>query len=223
MRRLLDGFLRLVGAATLIGLALGLALLIGAGYWMRVDDAPRQADFIIPLAGNEGRLIKAAELYHTGFAPAILLSNAYEEPSDRLDRLRWKIGFPSYGRDEYMARLAAALEVSHAVADSFGNGHISTVEEAEALREYLKGKPARLLLVTSPSHARRAKMVFVDILPRCEITVVATDDDGFDNAWWRDQRTAQHLILEFAKTAHYMLGGAFRSTDPGAARAAASD
>ncbi|MFH1915289.1 MAG: YdcF family protein [Pseudomonadota bacterium] len=222
MRRLLDTFLRLVGAVALTGLVLGLALVIGAGYWMRVDDTPRQADYIIPLAGNEGRLIKAAELIHQGYAPVILMSNAYTLPPSRLDHLRWEIGFPNYEMDEYHARLAALLGVAGAMGGSFGNGHISTAEEAEALKAYLDGRSPRLLLVTSPTHTRRAKMIFEDVLPECEITVVATDEDGFDNAWWRDQHMAQHLILEFAKTAHYLLGGVFRSTDDGAAKAAGS-
>lgn len=222
MRRLFDTFLRLVGAVTLVGLVLGLTLMIGAGYWMRVNDTPRQADYIIPLAGNEGRLIKAAELIHQGFAPVILMSSAHELPPSRLDQLRWEIGFPNYERDEYHARLAAMLGVAGAMGGSFGNGHISTVEEAEALKAYLDGRTPRLLLVTSPTHARRAKMIFENVLPECEITVVATDEDVFDNTWWRDQHMAQHLVLEFAKTAHYLLGGVFRSTDQGAAKAADS-
>ena len=213
MRRVFDAFLRLVGAATLIGLTAGIALLIGAGYWMRVNDAPQQADYIIPLAGDSGRLIKAAELYHQGFAPVILLSNSAELPATGLDRLRWEIGFPNLERDDYHMRLLAVLGAQTSVAGSFGHGHISTVEEAEALREYLKGQPARLLLVTSPTHARRAKMIFEDILPECEITMVATDEGGFGADWWKDQYAAQNLVLEFAKTAHYLLGGVFRSTD----------
>ncbi|MUM78126.1 YdcF family protein [Pseudodesulfovibrio sp. F-1] len=213
MRRLLDGLLRLIGAVTLAGLVLALGLIIGAGHWMRVNDAPKQADYIIPLAGKTSRLIKAAELYHQGFAPVILMSNARELPPSRLDELRLEIGFPNYETHEYHARLAALLGVGDAMGGSFGNGHISTVEEAEALKAHLAGSTPRLLLVTSPTHTRRAKMVFESTLPECEITVVATDEDGFDNTWWRDQRMAQFLVMEFAKTAHYLLGGVFRSTD----------
>jgi len=219
MRRTLDAFLRLVGAATLLGLILGLALIFGAGYWMRVNETPVQADYIIPLAGDTGRLIKAAELYHQGFAPIILRSNAHVHPPSREEQLRWEIGFPNYEREEYLARLAALLGVAGAMGGSFGNGHISTVEEAEALRAHLAGRTPRLLLVTSPTHTRRAKMIFENTLPECEITVVATDEYGFENAWWRDQRMAQLMVMEFAKTAHYLLGGVFRSTDSGSAAA----
>jgi uncharacterized SAM-binding protein YcdF (DUF218 family) len=213
MGRLLGGLIRIMSTLALLGVCLGLVLMRCAGYWMQVNDTPEQADYIIPLAGDDTRLIKATELYHQGFAPMVLLSNAVEPTPTRLDALRWKMGYPHYERTEYRARLLGLLGVPASVTDSFGKAHISTVEEAEALRTYLRGRQARLLLVTSPTHARRAKMIFEDVLPECRIMVSDTDEGTFGATWWRDQQTAKELILELSKTVHYLLGGVFRSTD----------
>jgi uncharacterized SAM-binding protein YcdF (DUF218 family) len=213
MSRLFGWMLKFVGAMTLAGLALGLGLMIFAGSWMRVNDQPRQADYIIPLAGDSDRLITAAELYNQRFAPVILLSNAKSFPSTRLEKLEWQMGYPNYTDREYCFRLLGLLGIDPSTTESFGKGHISTIEEAEALRAYLNGRTPSLLLVTSPSHARRAKMIFQDVLPGCRIMVTTSENGWFGKEWWKDQAAAQNLILEFAKTIHYLLGGGFRSTD----------
>lgn len=213
MKRVFGYFLQLIGGATLICLVGGTVVLIFAGYWMDVNDAPRKADYILPLAGNANRLIKTAELYEQGYAPTILISNARRIPPNRLQRLQWKMGYPHYSPDQYRSLLLKQLGAEDAKLEPFGNGHVSTVEEAEALRAHLNGKAVRLLIVTSPYHARRAKMIFHDILPECEIEVTTTRDGMFKKKWWDDQESANLLVMELAKTVHYLLGGVYRSTD----------
>lgn len=198
---------------TLLGLVSCAVTLYFAGHWMRVNEQPVKADYILPLAGDYNRLISAADLYKNGYAPAILLSNAAVFPPDRIDRLRWEIGFPKYTRDQYRVLILQALGAESAELEPFGNGHISTTEEAEALKDHLNGKSPDLLIVTSPYHARRAKLIFEDYFPESQITVTTIREDSFYTQWWKDQASAQNLIMEFAKTLHYLMGGAFRSTD----------
>ncbi len=205
---------QIIGALTLCSILASLGLLSFAGYWMDVNDTPVKSDYILPLAGDTHRFIKAAELYQQGFAPVILISNAERLPPSRLQKLHWKMGFPHYSPGQYREQLLQLLGVKSAKMESFGNGHISTVEEAEALRAFLDGRSARLLIVTSPYHARRAKMIFEGVLPTCEITMMTTEEGAFKKKWWKDRLSAQNLVLEFAKTVHYLLGGVFRSTDP---------
>lgn len=205
--------LQAIGALTVIGMLAGFCLLAFAGYWMNVNDEPIKADYILPLAGDHHRMIKATELYRKGFAPVILLSNAEVIPPSRLKQLQWKMGYPKYSREQYLSLLLPLLGVTAVKLEEFGNGHVSTVEEAEALRAHLGPNNARLLIVTSPYHARRAKMIFEEVLPNNTIAVTVTDEDSFEPQWWTDQRSAQNLIMEFAKTIHFLLGGVFRSTD----------
>lgn len=213
MRTFARFILQAVGLITILSIILGFCLLFFAGYWMDVNEDPIKAEYILPLAGNGHRLIKAAELYRAGYAPTILISNAIQLPPSRLSKLKWKMGYPKHSRDQFNKLLLNILGAQSAKLEPFGNGHISTVEEVEALKIHLNGLTPRILVVTSPYHARRAKMIFKEILPECSISVTVTDDGTFEQRWWKDQTSAQNLIMEFAKTAHYLVGGVFRSTD----------
>jgi uncharacterized SAM-binding protein YcdF (DUF218 family) len=180
---------------------------------MDVNEKPIKADYILPLAGNRHRLIKAAQLYNSGYAPIILISNAIKYPPSKLTQLKWEIGYPKYTNEQLNALLLKKLGAQSAILEPFGNGHISTVEEVEALKAHLNGKTPRILVVTSPYHARRAKMIFEEMLPDCTVSITVTDEGAFKKRWWKDQVSAQNLVMEFAKTMHYLMGGVFRSTD----------
>ncbi len=213
MGRFIRFTLQAIGALTVAGLLTLVCILMLAGYWMDVNDKPIKADYILPLAGDGHRMIKAAELYKQGYAPIILLSNAEVLPPSTLKKLKWEMGYPNYNREHYLSLLLPLLGADSAKLEEFGDGHVSTVEEAEALRAHLNSDDIRLLIITSPYHARRAKKIFEERLPNATIAITVTEEDSFDPQWWKNQRSAQNLIMEFAKTAHYMLGGVFRSTD----------
>lgn len=213
MRKAIRYILQAIGILTVVGLLTIFGLLAFAGYWMNVNDEPIKADYILPLAGDMHRMIKATELYRQGYGPTILLSNPKKIPPSRLTRLQWKMGYPNYTRKKYYDLFLPLLGAETAKLEEFGKGHVSTVEEAEALRSHLGPGPHRLLIVTSPYHARRAKMIFEEILPDCTIAVATTEEGSFEHNWWKNQQAAQNLVLEFAKTIHYLLGGVYRSTD----------
>lgn len=213
MGKIVRSILQLIGAATVCGVLLLFGLLAFSGHWMHVDDEPFKADYLLTLAGDSHRFFKTAELYRDGYAPAILVSDAEILPPSRLTQLKWEMGYPRHTHEQFRKLLFQKLGMDYARIEHFGDGHISTKEEAEALRKYLNGKQVRLLLVTSPYHARRAKMIFEETLPNCEIRVATNQEGSFIDTWWKDQRSAQYLVMEFAKTLHYMAGGVFRSTD----------
>ncbi|WP_250645469.1 YdcF family protein [Salidesulfovibrio onnuriiensis] len=190
-------------------------LLFWAAQWLDVNEPPQNGDYIVPLAGDPHRLFKAAELYKKGYAPTVTLSRAKLYPPSRLDKLEIKLGAPSYGPYEFEHKVLESQGVPAASIEEFGNGHISTVEEAEALKRHLQNKKATLLLVTSPYHARRAKMIFQDIMPEANILVSVPPEGSFKKCWWQDQQSAQNIVMELVKTAHYLLGGAFRSKQSG--------
>lgn len=213
MTKIIRFTLQTIGALTILGALIGFGLMAFAGYWMNVNDEPFKANYILPLAGDGHRMLKAAELYRQGYASTILISNAIITPPKPLQKLHWKMGYPNYSREQYLDRLLPLVGAEAAELITFGNGHISTVEEAEALKRHLNGSTPSLLVVTSPYHARRAKMIFNEVFPDCDIRVTVTEEGAFETKWWKDQVSAQNLIMEFAKTMHYLLGGVFRSTD----------
>ncbi|WP_419788043.1 YdcF family protein [Pseudodesulfovibrio sp.] len=211
--RVLRFVLQCIGAVTVIAFLAGWGLLAFAGSWMRVEDPPVKSDYILPLAGEDARWLKASELYNEGYAPIILDSLAKPLPKTRMDHVRRQMGFPQFNHKELIRRILQIAGAGKAPLEPFGHGHISTVEEAEALRRHFQGRTPSLLIVTSPYHARRAKMIFGDVLPNCRVTVVSTSEDQFGKNWWRNQKTAQLLVMEFAKTVYYLFGGVYRSTD----------
>lgn len=202
-----------VGGLTIVGVLFGILALAFAGHWMRINEPPVKADYIFPLAGNMNRMIKAAELYKQGYAPTILLSRPRTPAPEPLDEVKLLMGYPKYTPDAFVATMLDVLGADSARVEPFGDGHASTVEEIEALKRHFNGRTPSLLVVTSPYHARRVKMIIDDIIPEYPVTITVSEDGAFVDDWWRDQDSAQHLVMEFAKTVHYLLGGAFRSTD----------
>ena len=96
----------------------------------------------------------------------------------------------------------------------FGQGHISTVGEAESLRQLLGNRPVKVLLVTSPFHARRAAMIFKSVMPRAQFLVAVTPEYRLSDPWWSEQTSALLTMSEAMKLTFFWLGGAFRTAAP---------
>lgn len=216
MKRFLGTLLKLIGGLTLALALAGFAGMYLAGEWMQVHDEPRQADYILPLAGDNHRYLHAADLYKRGLAPAILISIPASSPPSPLHGIYRELGYPDFGDTLSFAKaFFGVLGVPERALVPFGDGHLSTVEEAEALRDFLGPGPHTILAVTSPYHARRAKLVLTRTLPDCEIVMTTTPYEHFEKRWWADYHTAPKVVLEAAKCVYYLLGGVFRSGDVG--------
>jgi uncharacterized SAM-binding protein YcdF (DUF218 family) len=218
-RRPARAFFQIIGVLTVFGLfavALALPLLPRI---LQVEDAPQKADYILPLAGDWHRLIKADELYKSGYAPGLLLSNSRVRPPTRLHLLREEMGIQRTDPREFRKRLLLHLGIPEEALTAFGDGHISTAEEAEAFRSFLKsnkpkprdGKQLRVILVTSPFHTRRAKMIFETAMPDTLFMITSPPEGRLKAQWWRDQTSAQLAVGEAFKFTYYLLGGRFRS------------
>lgn len=200
-----------IGLITVVALVLAGAAALVMPRILQIEDRIERADYIVPLAGGWHRYLKAAELYKAGYAPKLLLSNAKVRKPTRFEKLREEMGVPKIGSRELRARTLAHLGVPESALATFGNGHISTIEEAEALRDFLNARPARIILVTSPTHTRRAKLIFEDTLPGSTFMVAATPEHRLVKRWWSDQQSAQRVVSETFKLGWYMIGGRFRA------------
>lgn len=214
-RRLARAILQLIGLFTVIGLLITLIALPVLPRILQVEDKISKADYIVPLAGDRHRYFKAAELFKGGYAPKVLLSNSFVRPPTRYDAALDEMGIDIPPPHELRRRLLVHLGVPEQAMESFGDGHISTVEEAEALRAFLsnkpEGMPERIILVTSPYHTRRAKTVLSDVMPNVQFMVTALPERRLKSQWWRDRDSAITSVLETFKFLHYLLGGRFRS------------
>ena len=195
----------------LLGLLLAGAIAGAAGLyfmsdWLSAADQPRKADAIVVLGGGFERPFQAADLYRQGYAPRIYVSAPAREHQYRiLD----EAGIP-YPREEDVVREVLLKKGVPAGAIALlGKDLISTAGEAQAARALFAQRGVRLLVVTSPYHLRRARMIFTDALPAADIRMIATSYELFPQAWWKDQSAARNVLLELAKIVYYELGGRF--------------
>lgn len=196
-------FLLIASIAAAIGAALGLNYLAD---WLSAADRPQKADAILVLGGSYTRPFQAAELYGQGLARKIYVSVPARE--DQL-RLLDEAGIPFPREEEIVRAVLLKKGVPASAIEYFGKASISTAAEAQAARALFAGGAPKLLIVTSPYHLRRTRMIFTDALPAAEIRVIATSYDPFPQAWWKDQNAARNVLLELPKIVYYQLGGRF--------------
>lgn len=213
-----SSMLKFIGLITVLfvtttAMALGLA-----GYWLTMDDEPKKADAIVVLAGGYARPLYAADLYLEGYAPLIYLSDPPDSPNTLL---LGRAGVPMPRHAEIYRRLLIGKGVPGKAIRIYGRDAVSTVEEAEALSKVLGDRPVSFLLVTSPYHVRRAKLIFERAMPAADISVLGTPYEEFPRNWWTDREAAINVVLECAKFTYYLLGGRFRhqeNAEPDASR-----
>lgn len=190
----------------------GLALLLTAGHWLQNSDSPEPSDAMVVLCGDFSRAAYAAELYTLGLAKKVYVGRAYRLRGERvLDRNM--VAFPRH--EEMYRALMRKKGVPAEAIEYYGDELQSTVQEAETLAAQLGPGPGSLLVVTSPYHVRRARMIFKGAMPGWTIRVVGTPGERIPAAWWTEQESARIVLLEIPKTIFYLLGGRFRSSPAG--------
>lgn len=191
--------------------ALSIVTLAYASRWLQLPAHPRTADAIIVLAGSFERSLYAADLYNQDYAAKVYVSVPAPDPGSRkVEALG--IALP---RDfEIHRQILIKKGVPPRDVLGFGQDSLSTADEADALRRAFTKPGQSLLVVTSPYHSRRAKLILERVFEGggIDVTVVATPYEEFRDDWWRSQDNARNTLLELAKIAYFYLGGRFRST-----------
>lgn len=200
-------------ALTAAGLAVAAGLLArlliaSITWWIDFAEAPVKSDVMVVLAGSYGRPPYAADLYARGYAPAIWVERTKGTSGE--NRLA-QMGVIIPKEEEIDGQILRKLGVPTDRIRLYGNGTISTVDEALMLRREFPPRGKKILIVTSRYHARRARMIFRRYLPEAEIHVAATPYENFQRDWWRDRELAQLTFLEAAKTLYFFCGGSFVS------------
>ena len=200
------------GIVVLTGL-LTMAFAYHAASWLKSDDAPIKADAIIVLAGRFERSMHAADLYRGGYAPVVVLSEAVPDASSKqLEAL----GIRLPGALEIHRRILQAKGVPAEKIELLGAPALSTADEAAAIAARFGQPGRRLIVVTSPYHVRRARMVIAHALEGrgAGLAVCATPYEPFPDDWWRSQDAAREVLLEWAKIVFYLGCGRFRAASP---------
>lgn len=182
-----------------------------AGWWLSLVEAPAKADAIIVLAGSFERSLYAADLYHQNFAPKIFLSvPARETGNAQIEAL----GIHLPEALDIHTQILRKKGVPKENIMTFGSGSVSTAEEALELKKIFPRSGVKLLVVTSPYHVRRSKIILERAFASngAAITVTGTPYETYRTDWWRTQDSARKTLMEIAKIAYYFAGGRFVST-----------
>jgi len=184
-------------------------ILTQLGKYLVVQHPLEKSELIVCLAGGDvERSIASADLFARGFAPMVFI--AREPIPDGLEMLKQKgVAYPE-SRDR-VAMILKGLGVPESAVIGNDEPVESTFQEAERVGAIIRDKKYRsLILVTSPSHSRRAWLTFRKTIPDKEvrITVMPTPYSKFRaEDWWKTRRYVRDVIMEYQKLIDYKVKG----------------
>ncbi|MFH1387342.1 MAG: YdcF family protein [bacterium] len=193
MRKLVIGVLVLLGLFILTPF-----MLQWAGNRLIVADKLGKADVIIVLGGdgNGERVDMGVKLFKQGMAPKLLMSGG---------PLAWKLTFA-----DWMKKQAVELGVKSSEILT-ENKSRSTIEDAEFCLPIVKQHGFRsVILVTSPTHSRRARNTFRKMFGKEGIKVLVQPayPAEFDpNKWWTRHEDLQPVVWEYVSMVLYFVKG----------------
>jgi len=162
-----------------------------------IEDPLQPAAAIVVLGGGmPGREIKAARIYKSGWAPVVLLvRGAHLAHSKELQNLgipikeAWKVG------REVLIRQGIPASAILVVKDDAPN----TFEELQAAFRALPSKESPVILVTSKSHTRRARLTWQYVTQGQSRAIMQTvARDSFDTIqWWYEQQNVSVVAHEY--------------------------
>ena len=197
----------IAAALALLALAAFLTFAPLAGRFLVVaDPLPKSADAIVVLAGSlRARSLEAARLYKDGIAPRVVVTRETQPPGATALR---HAGVELPESDTLTRTALAGLGVPPRTIVTLRRRAQSTASEARTIARWACAHGIdSLIVVTSPSHTRRARLVLSRALgPHVTLTMRPTPDDSFaGDRWYRVRRDAKEVLSEWQKLAHHWL------------------
>ncbi len=182
-------------------LAITALALLGPAYFLDTPQpTPERSDAIVVISGDEqmARFNEGLNLFQRGFGRYLVFSGAaYDNGTSNADVMRalaLRRGVP-----------ASAILDEPFGEDTWGNAvHTRQVLESHGLRS--------AILVTSPYHARRAKMTFDAAYSSSGIDLVvhaAPDSQWRKLSWWQQPETRRLTYAELQKVAYILVTGQY--------------
>ncbi|NQU16564.1 MAG: YdcF family protein [Candidatus Saganbacteria bacterium] len=168
-----------------------------AGFLIVQDDL-KKADAIIVLSGdgNGERMEQGAKLYKDGYAKYVLISGG---------QLYWKITYADIIRQhaESLGVPRSAILVEDRSESTYENAKLS-------IPALVDKKIKSIILVTSPTHTRRAIRTFRRLFNPAgiEVIVYPVQKSRFSKkGWWRRHEDTQLVVFEYIKLIGYVFKG----------------
>lgn len=187
---------------------MGAAACAGAGRLIVESDPLSRADAIYVLGGTRiERAVEAADLYHEGIAPHILISNGSIEPADlALEARGIKVMNVA---ESARALLVDQLHVPADAVEALNEFGGSSAEEINEILPIARARHyTRLIVITNRSSTRRVGLEARRVLGKSvTVTAWASRRDRFDPwRWWRTREGAKQVFYELPKLAVYAVG-----------------
>jgi hypothetical protein len=160
-----------------------------AGRILVVDD-PQPSDLILVLAGEtDHRPARALELLRRGYGKRVLIDVPTDDKIYEVSELDLA--------QRYIRDLPESASVSICPIRS-----LSTIDETQDVEKCLTAQDgARILIVTSDFHTRRALSIFRHELRGKSFSVAATRDSReFGSRWWTHRQWAKTCSAEWVRT-----------------------
>lgn len=182
-----------LGLVTLAGLFV--LLILGLGWFIAPGDRLEKADAIVVVSG--GDTVKRTEagirLWEDGWAPRVVMAGAAAD------------GGTSNAAVMRRQAIAAGVPAEDILVEERST---TTAENAALLKPVLEGAGVkRMIVVTSPYHARRVKVNFEKAFGRDYEVLIrpAFDTKWAKSSWWQSPDTIALTIDEFGKTLYTVL------------------
>jgi uncharacterized SAM-binding protein YcdF (DUF218 family) len=191
-KRWTRGIVLSLAAAILLG---ALALFLGVGRWLVIEDPLEKSQAIAVLSGRMPmRAMEAAKLYREGCAPKVWLTHS-TEPAETLQAM----GIPFVGEDFYNLRVLMHEGVPPDAIRVLDPPIINTADEIEAISGALKEEKGKsVIIVTNKVHTRRVRILWRKLAAGSgQALIRASSNDPFDPGhWWRTSRDALDVVRE---------------------------
>ncbi len=186
-------------------LALILILIFWGGVFLVREDPLRPVEFGVILIGHfPARILHGVDIYKQGMVEKLLMVS----PS-RGQGHEFLLEKGIYTPDEadLSREVAIRLGVNPADIVIVLGGADSTRQEALLIAGHLEGweEAEEIILITSPSHSRRAAFIFARALGRNIISSPTSYEDFSGHRWWERRDWARQVVLEYQKFLHFLL------------------
>jgi hypothetical protein len=182
-------------------------ILIRLGSFLVVEHIPQESDLIVCMAGrNIERGLTVLDVYNKGLAPKIFI--AREEPPDGYILLeQGGIEYPE--TNDLFKMFMEKSGVPEAAILSSVETVDNTMDEALLLKRLVTERDIKsIIIITSPTHTRRAWLTFRKILKENDvrITMIPSGYSDFNpDDWWKKRKYKREVIIEYQKLIYYWL------------------
>jgi uncharacterized SAM-binding protein YcdF (DUF218 family) len=204
--RIVAGILAGIVAVVILTYVVSSPLLTLIGEQLVHVDPLERVDAMVVLASGMDRVIEAAELYRSGYAPLIVLTRDPEDPTHEFLRSR---GIDVETSEQHRQRVLRELGVPGSAIVVLGEVIRSTADEARVFARWSSGHPIRsVIIVTSPAHSARSRLTFVKVLQDQEIRVLVHPSKLVpfrSDTWWHSRDTLREVVIEWQKLVYYRM------------------